>query len=186
MQVFGQRPQFDPRYTTDHYDWASLGGARVVFFGGGSEHVALALARQFADLRVVVQTLPQAVGSSTVPEELQERVRFMAHDLFRPQPVRDADVYLLRWCLHNWSNKYCVLMLRALVPALKDGARVILQETIMPEPGAVALWKEKNTRSVATVLQFDDFCISDLALSSGPRTSIWRLHSMARKERQPS
>lgn len=146
MQVFVQRPQFDSQYTTNHYDWASLGEAEVVFFGGGFEHVALALARQFGNLSVVVQTLPQVVEAMPVPEELQARVRLMAHDLFSPQPVKGADVYFLRWCLHNWSNKHCIRMLQALVPALKNGARVIIQETIMPEPGQAPLWKEKNTR----------------------------------------
>lgn len=146
MHVFVQRPQFDSQYTTNHYDWASLGEAEVVFFGGGFEHVALALARQFGNLSVVVQTLPQVVEAMPVPEELQARVRLMAHDLFSPQPVKGADVYFLRWCLHNWSNKHCIRMLQALVPALKNGARVIIQETIMPEPGQAPLWKEKNTR----------------------------------------
>ncbi|ROV87601.1 hypothetical protein VSDG_09604 [Cytospora chrysosperma] len=147
MQVFGQRPQFGPSYTTDYYDWASLGQAQVVFFGPGNEHISLALAKQFSDLNIVIQTLPQIVENSTVPEELQAKVTFMSHDLFNQQPVKGADVYFLRWCLHNWSNKYCTLMLQALVPALKNKARLIIQETIMPEPGTVALWKEKNTRA---------------------------------------
>lgn len=113
----------------------------MVFFGGGNEHIALALAQCFSELRVVIQTMPQVVESSSVPNELQGRVQFMAHDLFCQQPVKNADIYLLRWCLHNWSDKYCILMLQALACALKTGARVIIQETIMPEPGTVPMWK---------------------------------------------
>ncbi|KAH8751348.1 putative Sterigmatocystin 8-O-methyltransferase [Diaporthe sp. PMI_573] len=147
MHVFSRRPQFDPKYTADYYDWASLGHAQVVFFGGGNEHIAMVLAKQFRNLSVVIQTLPQVVEKLEIPESLQGGVQSMAHDLFRPQPVKDADVYFLRWCLHNWSDKYCILILEALVPALKKGAKVIIQETIMPEPGTVALWKERNTRA---------------------------------------
>lgn len=148
MQVFGQRPQFDPKYTTDYYDWASLSQVQVVFFGSGNEHIAMALAKQYSNLSVVIQTLPQVVEKLEIPESLQGRVRSMAHDLFQPQPVKGADVYFLRWCFHNWSDKYSILMLQALVPALKKGATLMIQETIMPEPGTVALWKERNIRSV--------------------------------------
>jgi hypothetical protein len=151
MQVFVQRPQFDSQYTTNHYDWASLGEAQVVFFGGGFEHIGLALARQFGNLSVVIQTLPQVVEAMPVPEELKARVQLTAHDLFSTQPVKGAELYFLRWCLHNWSNKHCIRMLQALVPALKDGAKVIIQETIMPEPGQAPLWKEKNTRQVNSI-----------------------------------
>ena len=148
MQVFAQRPQFDLAYITDYYDWASLGHAKVVDVGGSQGHVAVALARRFTKLSIVVQDMDKVVENATAPEELRERVVFMAHDLFAEQPVKEAAVYFLRWTLHNWSDKYCILILRALVPALKHGSRIIIQETLMPEPGTVAMWKEKNLRYV--------------------------------------
>ncbi|EPE28206.1 S-adenosyl-L-methionine-dependent methyltransferase [Glarea lozoyensis ATCC 20868] len=147
MQVFTERPQFNLSYVTDHYDWESLGPAQVVDVGGSQGHVSMALARKFKNLNVIVQDMERVVENATVPEDLQGRMRFMAHDIFTPQPVQGAEVYYLRWILHNWSDKYCLLILRALVPALKRGAKVIIQETLMPEPGTVALWKEKNLRA---------------------------------------
>ncbi|KAH7384627.1 putative Sterigmatocystin 8-O-methyltransferase [Pyrenochaeta sp. MPI-SDFR-AT-0127] len=147
MQVFTERPQFDLSFVIDTYDWESLGQAQVVDVGGSQGHVSLALARRFTNLSMVVQDMEKVVENAKVPEDLQERVRFMAHDLFATQPVHGADVYYLRWILHNWSDKYCILILRALVPALQPGTRVIIQETLMPEPGTVALWKEKNLRA---------------------------------------
>ncbi|RYP50583.1 hypothetical protein DL768_003928 [Monosporascus sp. mg162] len=147
MAVFSQRPQFSLSYITDHYDWKSLGQAQVVDIGGSQGHVSIALARQFSNLHLIVQDMEKVVQNVTVPEELRNRVQFMAHDLFAPQPIKGADVYFLRWVLHNWSDKYCNQILRALTLALKPGARVIIQETLMPEPGAVAMWKEKNLRA---------------------------------------
>lgn len=146
MQVFSQRPQFDLSYVTNHYDWESLGSALVVDVGGSQGHVSIALARQFSNLKFIVQDMEKIVDNCRVPEELRQRVSFMAHDIFTPQPVKAADVFFLRWVLHNWSDKYCLRILRALIPSLRRGARVIIQETIMPEPGAVAMWKEKNLR----------------------------------------
>jgi hypothetical protein len=146
MQIFTERPQFSLAYTTDYYDWDSLGRAQVVDVGGSLGHVSLALARKFGNLSLTVQDMEQMVTNATVPEDVRGRVKFMAHDFFSPQPVKDADVYYLRWVLHNWSDKYCKLILGALVPALKPGAKVIIHESLMPEPGTMAMWKEKNLR----------------------------------------
>lgn len=148
MQIFTERPQFSLSYVTDHYDCESLGRAQVVDVGGSHGHVSLALARWFNNLSIIIQDMERVVENVTVPEDLQERVKFMAHSLFAPQLVQGADVYYLRWILHNWSDKYCILILRALLNALKHGAKVIIQETLMPEPGTVALWREKNLMSV--------------------------------------
>ncbi|KAK8017139.1 O-methyltransferase [Apiospora marii] len=155
MAVFSERPQFSLSYVTDYYDWAALGPeAQVVDVGGSQGHVSMALATRFPNLRTVVQDMESVVDKATAAADQQEeelrlgdRCSFMAHDLFAPQPVKGADVYFLRWVLHNWSDKYCLLILRALVPALRPGARVLIQESLMPEPGAIAIWKEKNLRA---------------------------------------
>ncbi|KAK8129729.1 O-methyltransferase [Apiospora kogelbergensis] len=147
MAVFSARPQFSLSYITDHYDWASLGQAHLVDLGGSLGHVSIALATKFPNLSTIVQDMESVLENVTAPKQLGDRCRFMAHDFFAPQPVKGADVYFLRWILHNWSDKYCILILRALLPALRPGARVIIQEILMPEPGAIAMWKEKSLRS---------------------------------------
>lgn len=60
----------------------------------------------------------------------------MVHDFFKAQPV-EADIYFLRWIFHNWSDKYCIKILRALIPSLKPGAKVIVSEAVMPGPAAI-------------------------------------------------
>ncbi|GAP91479.2 putative sterigmatocystin 8-O-methyltransferase [Rosellinia necatrix] len=154
MEIFTQRPQFSLSYVTEHYDWKGLGRAQVVDMGGSQGHVSLALARRFDNLSMVVQNIEGNAGNATAPEELRERVTFMTHDLFAPQPVQGAEVYFSRWILHTWSDKYCILILRALIPALKNGARIIIQDTLMPKPGTMALWKEKNLRFVRADMKF--------------------------------
>lgn len=37
-------------------------------------------------------------------------------------------------------------ILRALIPALKDNARIIIQEACLPEPSTVPVWKESRLR----------------------------------------
>ncbi|KAH3992735.1 hypothetical protein HBI13_030810 [Parastagonospora nodorum] len=96
--------------------------------------------------------MDKVVENLIPPEDLQKRAQFMAHDFFSSQPIQGADVYYLRWILHSWSSKCAILILR-LVPALKPGTRVILQETLMPESDEVALWKERNLRYFENLLK---------------------------------
>lgn len=148
MKVFSLQPEYDPRFITDYYDWASLGDkVRVVDVGGSRGHVAMALAEKHPNLTFVVQDMAMAVAGAEagVPEKLKGRIEFQAHDLFEEQAV-DGDIFYLRWILHNWSDKYCIQILRAQIPALKKGTKVIIQEQVMPEPGQISNWKEKSHR----------------------------------------
>lgn len=107
----------------------------------------MALAERFEGLSIVVQDMEKVVegADEQVPATLKDRVSFAAHDLFAPQDLK-ANVFYLRWILHNWSDKYCVRILRSLIPALRPDTRILIQDGIMPEPGTVARWKEKDLR----------------------------------------
>lgn len=67
--------------------------------------------------------------NKSLPEDLKGRVSFMAHDMFQSQPI-EADVYLIKLILHDWPDEEAVKLLRALIPALKPGARVIFIEYV--------------------------------------------------------
>lgn len=90
-----------------------------------------------------------AGASHRVPTELSSRVTFMAHDFMTEQPVKGADAYLFRWVFHNWSDIYCLTILRNLIPALKHGARIIVQDNCLPEPNTISYLEEVKIRCVA-------------------------------------
>jgi trans-aconitate methyltransferase len=122
------------RHLTDGYPWDTVSGT-VVDLGGSHGDAAFALARKYPDLRLVVQELPGVVANAKPIEGLD--VEFMAHDFFQNQPVKDADVYYFRWILHNWPDSYCIQILRALIPALRKGARILVMDFVMPPPGVL-------------------------------------------------
>lgn len=66
---------------------------------------------------------------ANVPDDVKDRVSFVAHDFFQPQPVQ-ADVYIFKMILHDWPDHEVAKILRALIPVLKPGARVILVEYV--------------------------------------------------------
>ncbi|RYP17555.1 hypothetical protein DL765_004444 [Monosporascus sp. GIB2] len=122
------------------YDWKSLGAATVVDVGGSGGHNAIPLAQNFPDLRVVVEDLPRVrpVFEESVPPGLRDRVSFRGHDFFDPQPERDADVYVFKKVFHDWPDESVVRILRAQVPALRPGARVLVVEHVVDRAGLPA------------------------------------------------
>lgn len=97
--------------------------------GGSAGHDAFVLAAKFPELTITVQDLAQVRSSFEAhrPAAVADRVRFREHSFFDPQPVR-ADVYLLKLILHDWPDAECLRILRALIPALRPGAKVLILE----------------------------------------------------------
>ncbi|KAL8733397.1 MAG: hypothetical protein Q9181_003605 [Wetmoreana brouardii] len=149
MTYISNSPGLEPHHLLTGYDWASLGEGTVVDVGGSHGSISIAIAQRFPLLRCIVQDRPEVigVGEKSLPSDLRGRVSFMAHDFFKEQPVKDADIYILRWILHNWSDKYAVRILQRLIPALKRGAKVLVLEHILPVPGEISRYQEKAHRS---------------------------------------
>ncbi|RYC54100.1 hypothetical protein CHU98_g12107 [Xylaria longipes] len=111
----------------DHERARRFGSAMSFFTSGTGTVVDIGGSRGDA-----VQELPEVVAISK--EEPGLNVKFMVHDFFKEQPIKNAAVYMLRWILHNWPDKYCIQILNSLVPALKQGSRVLIMDFVMPPP----------------------------------------------------
>ena len=138
MSLFSMGPGYCPRWLLENYPWGSMENGLVVDVGGSKGEYGIAIADKFPGINVIIQDLPDVISksqSSASTENSSDRVNFMAHDFFTEQPVKGADVYFMRWILHDWSDVYSIRILRALIPALKKGAKVVLHEYIVPEPG---------------------------------------------------
>ncbi|KAF2264998.1 putative O-methyltransferase [Lojkania enalia] len=130
------------------YDWASA--KKVVDVGGSLGDTCVDIVREHPSVQCVVQDLPEVIteAEKKASSETASQIKFMAHDFFQEQPVKGADVYLLRWILHDWSDQRAISILRNLIPALKNGANVIVQEFILPEPGMLPSYHEKTIRNM--------------------------------------
>jgi hypothetical protein len=144
-------------------DWEAAGDATVVDvspplplnkqtpkltphkLGGSAGHDTIPLATRFPNLTITIQDLAQVspVFHSTFPSSLRSRVNFQTHNLFDPQPV-SADIYILKWILHDWPDKESVEILKALVPAMKKGSRVLFIDYVGTEDGPTSSSSETS------------------------------------------
>lgn len=130
----------------DLFDWGSLGEGTVVDVrhglstssllplfshlfqvGGGQGHISTILAQAYPKLNFVVQDLDSVVqlGKDNVPANLLPRFEFMPYSFFQAQPdlrgrVKGRITYFMRSVLHDWSNKYCIQILKNIVPVLEE------------------------------------------------------------------
>ena len=149
MKWFSTFESWDLKHLVNGYSWDLIDrpGAVIVDVGGGQGAVSKALARATRDTKFIVQDLEDTIGHGreSLPEDLKDKVDFMQHDFFTEQPVKGAAVYFLRWILHDWSDKYAVLILKALVPAMTDGSKVVLFEWLLKD-GPETRWTQKPSR----------------------------------------
>ncbi|KAI1123475.1 S-adenosyl-L-methionine-dependent methyltransferase [Nemania abortiva] len=154
MEGFTKGKAFDLKYVTDYYPWEKHNGGIFVDVGGSQGFVSAALARKYPSISFIVQDLESVIknAETKLPSDVADRVSFMAHDFFTPQPVSGADVYFFRWIFHNWSDKYSVQILRNIIPALNPGARIIISDAIMPPPDRVPKGAEIRLRGFDLVM----------------------------------
>ncbi|RDA91224.1 hypothetical protein CP533_3406, partial [Ophiocordyceps camponoti-saundersi (nom. inval.)] len=149
---------YELRHFVDGYDLSDVDGREGVFVDVGGSHgfVCVDLARRWKRMTFVVQDLPQTVDSAPVPicedPSVAGRIRLQKHDFFEEQPVKGADVYYYRWILHNYSTPYAVKLLKKLIPALKPGARVVINEHCPRAPGAEKPWDERLIRGMDMIM----------------------------------
>ncbi|QSZ37149.1 hypothetical protein DSL72_009243 [Monilinia vaccinii-corymbosi] len=138
---------YELSHLVENYDWASLdfNSGTIVDLGGSHGLACVELAKRFSNLNFVVQDSPKAIANApALDASLSPRIKYMVHDFHTPQPIRNADLYFFRWIMHNHSNKYATNILRQLKPALKKGARVLINDYCLPEAGNGAVGLEER------------------------------------------
>ncbi|KAL4800935.1 o-methyltransferase [Aspergillus venezuelensis] len=135
------------RYWVDWYpvqsrilDGAEPDKALIVDVGGGKGHDLLAFREKFPGFaargQLVLQDL-DAVLQGVDLGEVETEVEKVAYDFFTEQPVKGARVYFLHHILHDWSDEYCLRILKNIVSAMTPGySKLLVHEMIVLEQGA--------------------------------------------------
>ncbi|KAK1143244.1 hypothetical protein N8T08_006944 [Aspergillus melleus] len=139
------------------FNWGALKGT-VVDLGGGNGHISRTMAEVFPDLNFVVQDSNAdmlAQGEAELTDEIRDRVSFVQHSFFEPQPQMNAAAFLIRQCTHNWADRHVVTIFKSMVPGLENSSPdtpLLINDIIIPEPGTWHRHQERIVRQVDMVM----------------------------------
>ncbi|KAJ7210713.1 S-adenosyl-L-methionine-dependent methyltransferase [Mycena pura] len=122
------------------YDWSRLPtGSVLVDVGGGLGSTSMEIAKKYPSLRIVNQDLAPTIENAKshwtlhFPEHVEKKmVELQVHDFFQPQPVQNADIFLLRHVIHDWSDEKSITILKHLRDAAKPTTQLVVIENIVP------------------------------------------------------
>jgi hypothetical protein len=108
----------------------------LVDVGGGSGHDVEGLRQAFEGQltgKLVLQDRPEIIEiAKTGPG-----VESMSHDFLTEQPVKGARAYLLHSIIQDWNDEVNTQILKAIVPAMKNGySKVLVNDFVVPDQGA--------------------------------------------------
>ena len=111
--------------------------------GGASGALLHAVLRLSPKLHGIVLDLPHVIPAASAAAEragLSDRVQAIAGNFLESVPP--ADLYLLKWILHDHDDAQCVTILSNCRKALRPGGRVLVMELQLgnlDDPGLTAL-----------------------------------------------
>ncbi|KAI0003509.1 S-adenosyl-L-methionine-dependent methyltransferase [Xylariaceae sp. FL0662B] len=129
-------PAFASSHFVENLAWANGGECpeTIVDIAGSSGALCHAILRRYEGVKkAVVLDLPEVVSTAEVPGDLAGRLEFEKYNFLTEKVTRRADAYVFRHILHDWSDEYATKILRNLVPALRDGSRIWLNEIVLPD-----------------------------------------------------
>lgn len=113
------------------------GYRRIADIGGAHGDLLMALLSEAPQSRGLLVDLPQVIDGArqrVAGSPLAGRIELCRGDFFHEVP--EADLYLLKWILHDWDDEQARLILSTCRRAAAPGARLLVVEMVLPDPWA--------------------------------------------------
>ncbi|RYP62896.1 hypothetical protein DL770_009505 [Monosporascus sp. CRB-9-2] len=127
-----------------NYEWVARRAAEssdrplVVDVGGAKGHTLEAICKDTPGLpldRCVLEDLPEVIEvAKGMSSENKLRPQMIDMDFHKEQPIKGALIYLIRRCLHDFSDEECVQILRHMSDAMEPDSKVLIGETVLSNP----------------------------------------------------
>ena len=114
------------------YDWGRF--PVIADIGGGISTQLVAILDASPSCRGILFDQPNVIRDA-IPHARAERV---GGDFFKTVPT-GADVYILRWIIHDWADPEAIEILKNVRKAMKPSSRVMLIEEIVTDPPKPAM-----------------------------------------------
>ncbi len=117
------------------YDFSGV--RKLADIGGGQGSLLCTILESHPGMTGILFDRPDAfegVEARLREDGLAERCEVVPGDFFRSVPG-GADVYLLKYVIHDWDDERSLAILKSCRQAMKKDARLLLVETVVPPPG---------------------------------------------------
>jgi O-methyltransferase domain/Dimerisation domain len=155
--------------------------------GGASGQLLLGLLRRSSRLRGIVFDRPDVVASAMAAAKacgLEDRVTAIGGNFLESVP--EADLYILKYVLCDWSDADCIRILKNCRHAMRPSGRLIVIELLignLDELGPVALTdltmmvvnsggRQRTLAEFQTLLEAADFRVARVCLTTTPASII--------------
>ncbi|KAL8951372.1 MAG: hypothetical protein Q9222_002649 [Ikaeria aurantiellina] len=138
-------PALSPSRLADNLPWTAYSCPKVIVDVAGSQGiVGQELLSKYSGIeQYIVQDSPAVINETLLKVDTHHKISFQSYDFFTEQPNKAADVYLLRLVLHDWPDSKALEILPNQAVAMKSGARLILNEICLPDPGGSISHREQ-------------------------------------------
>jgi hypothetical protein len=119
------------------YDFSEA--ATIADIAGGHGLLLATVLKANPHAKGVLFDQPQVIdgaGKVLQAQGVAERVETVSGDFFAEIPV-EADVYLMKFIIHDWNDEQSLAILENLAKSAKPGAKVLLVESVVEEDDAV-------------------------------------------------
>ncbi|XP_057541670.1 trans-resveratrol di-O-methyltransferase-like [Amaranthus tricolor] len=161
-QCFNEAMECDSRFVTSllvnnkSFKGIFEGVETLVDVGGGNGTTVKAITEAYPWLKCSVLDLPHVVQG--LQEKASSNVKFVAGDMFEAVP--HADAVLLKWILHDWSDKDCIKILKLCKEAISNknkGGKLIIIDIVVDSENDHIISKESNTKYLFDMLMMSLF-----------------------------
>jgi hypothetical protein len=96
-----------------------------------------------------MKNLQDEADAYVASDGMTSQVSFIGHDFFEPQPdqAKGASAYILSHVLHDWPDSDCYRIMKQVVEAMGPKSKIILCESLLPEPGQLPEYQEALVRA---------------------------------------
>lgn len=115
------------------YDFA--GARELVDVGGGRGALVAGVLRANRAMRGILFDMPEVVATAQPLLDqagVADRCKPVGGDFFESIPA-GADLYVLKFILHDWSDEQCARILRNCRQVIAGGGRLLIVEHVVPE-----------------------------------------------------
>ncbi len=116
----------------ENYDFSPY--KKIVDIGGGNGTMMYSILNAspyssgiiFDEAHVLEKTV------KLIPENLKERCSVAAGNFFG-EILKGADLYTMKWIMHDWSDEECVQILENCYAAMPKGAKLLIIDAVIPD-----------------------------------------------------